>query len=1281
MKSLLLLILSFAIYTSVNSQTINIQNNSYPFNSDSVAILKLPAVRGEVFWQQSPDSINWVTFSDNNVDSVTIDLKFPAFYRAKIVDGNCEPVYSETAKISFSDSINNLFTWNAIVNTYPGTAGVPKLVLFNNDTLAVNIVNDTIFFQEDIVLNNDQLQVLDESKGASIPANMYSSSFVNYWPDNTIYYKIDASLSGDKRIPQAIQHYEENTALRFVNIGNATNIPYYVAFKKDASSCWSNLGRQTLSNQPNIIALADWGTVGNTIHEIGHTAGLIHEQTRPDRDKYIIIKWDNIIDKLEYNFQILKTAITKGTFDFNSIMIYASYTNSSMAVDPNKPIITKLDGSVYSRLQVLSDGDIAILDLLYPPKTPTLTTTSVTDITLNSATTGGNVTSDGGTEVTSRGVCWSTISNPTITDSKTRNSSGTGSFVSAITGLTPGKKYYVRAYATNKAGTAYGNQVTFTTLSVPVVTTVNPSTITNISVVLGGNVASIGGAPVTERGVVYSKNQDPTILDSTIIVGTGLGILSTQVNGLEPYTKYYAKAYAKNEIGIGYGPEVTFTTLPNPAEVKTYDATEIATRSAVLNGEIISDGGAITQMGFVYNTSANPTTANTKVISDYVKGLFSHSIASLLPNTKYYVRAFATNGGGTSYGEEISFTTLTDTVIVSTLLQHSVTSHSAILGGYVSDDGGGTVTDRGIVYSTSINPTIENNKVSMGTGTGEFSETVSGLQSATQYFLKAFATNSVGVSYGRQIEFFTSNDGPPEVNTYTPTNVTSTSAMVGGEVIAENGDTVTECGVVFSFVNPLPNLSNIRVPISSRFGPFSQLVTLFSPDKRYYIRAYAINSFGVSYGEVVRFYTASGLAEVTTVLSEVTNHSVTIGGTIPDDGGDPITERGVVYSLSPATTITNATKVVMGSGIGSFSQTIPGLFADTLYFAKAYGINSVGASYGTEVIFRTETDIPTIYTEDATSITATGAYLGGNIVDDNGKPITERGIVYSSTNSNPNYTDSKIYLGSGLGNFGQNLSGLQSNTTYYFRAYAINGDGISFGDVINFKTLGDLSGTFIDSRDGNEYKWIQLGTQTWMAENLRWVEEVWPTDEISSTTPRYYVYNYNDFDTPAAKLTNNYQTYGVLYNWPAASLVTIGSNSIPSGIQGVCPSGWHLPSDAEWSILENYLIDNNYGYSGADNIAKSMASKTSWVASSTEGLPGFDPESNNSSGFNGMPGGWLVNDSPFFFNLGEGGHWWSATETSGSDEAWQRSLSVYYKKLDNYSMTKNAGLSVRCVKD
>jgi hypothetical protein len=188
---------------------------------------------------------------------------------------------------------------------------------------------------------------------------------------------------------------------------------------------------------------------------------------------------------------------------------------------------------------------------------PQLTTTTATSVTLISASTGGNVSADGGAPVTSRGVVWNNATAPTISlVTKTTDGTGTGSFTSSIANLIPSTNYYARAYATNSVGTAYGNEITFTTGAVvlPTLTTLAATSITINSAISGGAISSDGGGAITARGLVWSTLQNPTIaLTTKTTETTSTGNFTSAITGLSLNTTYYVKAYATNSVGTAYG--------------------------------------------------------------------------------------------------------------------------------------------------------------------------------------------------------------------------------------------------------------------------------------------------------------------------------------------------------------------------------------------------------------------------------------------------------------------------------------------------------------------------------------------------------------------------------------------------------------------------------------------------------------------------------------------------------------------------------------------------------
>jgi hypothetical protein len=190
---------------------------------------------------------------------------------------------------------------------------------------------------------------------------------------------------------------------------------------------------------------------------------------------------------------------------------------------------------------------------------PTLTTSEIINITGTSAICGGTITDEGSSTIVACGVCWSTGITPTLTDSKSSDVAGAGTFTSNISGLNGTSKYYIRAYATNGAGTGYGNELFFTTSAViPTLTTTAIGAITTTSAASGGNVTIDGGTTVIARGVCWNTSPNPTRANSKTEDGTGTGAFTSSITGLTAYATYYVKAYATNSVGTAYGNERSF---------------------------------------------------------------------------------------------------------------------------------------------------------------------------------------------------------------------------------------------------------------------------------------------------------------------------------------------------------------------------------------------------------------------------------------------------------------------------------------------------------------------------------------------------------------------------------------------------------------------------------------------------------------------------------------------------------------------------------------------------
>jgi hypothetical protein len=295
---------------------------------------------------------------------------------------------------------------------------------------------------------------------------------------------------------------------------------------------------------------------------------------------------------------------------------------------------------------------------------------------------------------------------------------------------------------------------------IPTVTTTAASLITYNSAVSGGTVSNDGGSVVSRRGLVWSTNPYPTLESNNGLLSSSLGTgsFSSTMPKLAPETKYYARAFATNNKGTAYGNPVDFTTnnIPLP-KVFTAPANGITTISASSGGTISDEGGThIITRGVCWSTSQNPTIADSKTDDGVGTGSYTSSIDGLAAVTTYYIRAYATNSQGTSYGNQVQFITargLPSLLLTDPWLDETVTKYFS--GGYIISDGGDAITARGVCWSTSPNPTTSDTKTTDGTGTVSYTSIITGLNPATTYYIRAYATNSFGTAYSDEQSFTT----------------------------------------------------------------------------------------------------------------------------------------------------------------------------------------------------------------------------------------------------------------------------------------------------------------------------------------------------------------------------------------------------------------------------------------------------------------------------------------------------------------------------------------------
>lgn len=474
------------------------------------------------------------------------------------------------------------------------------------------------------------------------------------------------------------------------------------------------------------------------------------------------------------------------------------------------------------------------------------------------------VTSDGGSSIIERGICWNTSGNPSIDDHAiTDEHNGLGEYVCHISDVIPNTTYHIRAYAKNSKGVSYGEDMQFELEieeTLPEVQTSSVTGITATSAVCGGTVISEGSSPVTSKGVCWSTSPTPTISNTHVDYGSGgLGEFSVNLTDLTPNATYYVRAYATNESGTNYGAEESFVAKDGLPEVYTVDITDITSNSAVGHGKVDNDGGSdIIELGMCWSTSHNPNISNSHAVSSIVvnEGEFTVPITGLEPGEGYYVRAYAKNNQGVTYGEERYIQTIEDLPRITTHEVTNITSNSATVGGSLVSEGSSMVTEKGICWSVNQSPTTSGNHLQSSEESDVFSLNLIGLTSNTTYYVRAYAKNAAGTGYGNEVSFKTDEAvyNLPTVITSDVTNVTQNSATCGGRVTDDGGVAVTDRGVCWS-TSPNPVVGGNATHDGSGTGYFVSNISGLSAGVTYYVRAYATNSVGTEYGEQKSFTT------------------------------------------------------------------------------------------------------------------------------------------------------------------------------------------------------------------------------------------------------------------------------------------------------------------------------------------------------------------------------------------------------------------------------------------
>ena len=740
---------------------------------------------------------------------------------------------------------------------------------------------------------------------------------------------------------------------------------------------------------------------------------------------------------------------------------------------------------------------------------PTVTTSAVNYMTETTASSGGNVTSNGASNVTARGICWSTSHNPTINDNHTNNGSGTGSFTGTITGLVSGNTYYVRAYATNSYGTAYGNEVSFVT---------------------GGSIVAGESTIILEaHDVWYDGSGYQLLLDAD---ASAYGSIIPATGPLTSSGNADAATYAAFEYKI-----------PQNADGSTY------TTNAVFDGSI-----TITIPAGTYDFCiTNPTPGDRIWIASSEYGRQDNFVFQSGQIYHFYVDM------GDGHDTVILNTTATQLPSVTTSAVSNISNATATCGGNVISDGGATVTARGICWSTSHNPTVSDNHTTDGSGTGSFTCNLTGLTANTTYYVRAYATNSVGTVYGEEVNFTTNNSSD------------------NCNLLIEN----FESGIPSSWLSIDADNDGYNWQISS---PGHNASNTCASSSSY------DNDGGILYPDNWLITPQVTLPAAATLMFYVCSQDVNYAAE----------HYGIYISVTGSTAISSFTLLYEETIDANGGSRTQGAWKQKLVDLSAYTGNTV------RIAFRHFNCYDQFYFNlDDVSIFYN--CLGSPTQD--GQPCTEA--------------------------------------------------------------------TSVSDYDGNVYNTVQIGSQCWMKENLRTTHyangTAIPLGNIDSyTNPYRYAPNDN---------TSNVTTYGYLYNWPAVMNGASSSSSTHSEVQGICPNGWHVPSDAEWSQLTTYVSSQSQHVCGNSNIqiAKAFASTTGWNNdNSFNTCPvGNNPSTNNTTGFTALPAGYYYYSCNDF---GNNASFWSTTESSSSN-AYGRDLYYNSACIHEFNGSKSYGSSVRCLRD
>ena len=521
------------------------------------------------------------------------------------------------------------------------------------------------------------------------------------------------------------------------------------------------------------------------------------------------------------------------------------------------------------------------------------------------------------------------------------------------------------------------------------------------------------------------------------------------------------------------------TLAPSTEFLKTYNKTtsvptlttttvySINTTTAYSGGNISNDGGdSVLSRGVCWNTAGTPTIANSKTTDGSGVGSFASYITSLSPGTTYFVRAYATNGVGTGYGNQESFSTLEDVPVLTTDTVTAGTNGTTATSGGNITAANGAIIARGVCWNQTGSPTTLDDKTSDGTGSGSFTSNISGLAYGESYYVRAYASNSTYTGYGDQKtvtmwNYATFTDGVFDVKSATMFQVKNIDITATGD----GSSTVDKLGLVAK-IGSVPTISNYdyEYHVTEQTVANGYVLTLsgMASGYTYQYRVYVQNNVGYKYGAVSEV-TLGAIPTLSTVsVSNIDNDSADSGGTGISDNGPSISTKGCVCKAGSVPTILSYdVKTNDGSGTASFSSSLTGLVASTTYYVRAYATNILGTGYGGRETFATLGSTPSLTTDAVTRTSSSTADSGGNVTSVGGSSVTAWGVCWNTTGSPTTSSSKDNYTGTQASpfSFDADLNTLVNGTIYYARAYATNSHGTSYGNEIVYSHIDNASVT------------------------------------------------------------------------------------------------------------------------------------------------------------------------------------------------------------------------------